>query len=37
VDLKRLYGRRLTAVEIDPSDLNALRLPLLPGDRITWN
>jgi hypothetical protein len=37
VELLRLHSGRLTPVEIDPSDLNALRLPLLPGDRINWD
>ncbi len=37
IELKRPYGRRLAPVEIDPTDPNALRLPLLPGDQITWN
>jgi hypothetical protein len=37
VELRRLYGRRLTQVELDPADPDALRLPLLPGDKITWD
>jgi len=37
VDLKRLYGERLTEVKLNPHDTNALRLPLLPGDQITWH
>ncbi len=37
VELLRLYAGRPTPVEIDPSDPNALRLPLLPGDKLTWN
>jgi hypothetical protein len=37
VELLRLHGNVLTPVEIDASDPQALRLPLLPGDRITWN
>ena len=37
VELSRLYNGRLSPVEIDPSDPNALRLPLLPGDQINWN
>jgi hypothetical protein len=36
VQLLRAYAGRLTPVEIDPSDPNALRLPLLPEDRIKW-
>jgi hypothetical protein len=35
--LLRLVGSRTTPVELDPSDPKALRLPLLPGDRIIWN
>ena len=34
VEVLRPYRGRLLPVEIDPSDPNALRLPLLPGDRI---
>lgn len=34
--LLRLHNGRLAPVEIDASDPNALRLPLLPGDRIEW-
>ncbi len=36
VEFLRLYRGRLTPVEIDASDAAALRLPLLPGDRIRW-
>jgi hypothetical protein len=36
VELLRLYVGRPTPVEIDPADPRALRLPLLPGDRIRW-
>ncbi|MFZ0594016.1 MAG: hypothetical protein WAM39_26400 [Bryobacteraceae bacterium] len=36
VELLRPYAGRPTPVEMDPSDPNAFRLPLLPGDRITW-
>jgi hypothetical protein len=36
-EMKRLYGGKLRPVKIDPRDPNALRLPLLPGDEITWN
>ena len=36
LELLRWYRGRLTPVEIDASDANALRLPLLPGDRINW-
>jgi hypothetical protein len=37
IQLLRAYAGRLTPVEIDPSDPNALRLPLLPGDQIAWD
>lgn len=37
VELLRLYSGRLTPVEIDSSDPNALRLPLLPGDHVNWD
>jgi hypothetical protein len=37
VELKRLYRGHLTAIKLDPGDANALRLPLLPGDHITWH
>jgi hypothetical protein len=37
MDLLRVYEGRLINVEIDPHDPQALRLPLLPGDRIHWN
>ncbi len=36
LELLRPYAGRLTPVEIDFSDPKALRLPLLPGDRIYW-
>jgi hypothetical protein len=36
VDLQRLYRGRLVPVEINESDPDALRLPLLPGDRVSW-
>jgi hypothetical protein len=35
--MKRLYAGRLAPIEINLHDPDALRLPLLPGDRITWN
>jgi hypothetical protein len=35
--LLRLSGNRITPVQLDPADPRALRLPLLPGDRIIWN
>jgi hypothetical protein len=34
--LSRLDNGVLTPVEVDAGDPNALRLPLLPGDRIEW-
>jgi hypothetical protein len=34
--LSRLDHGALTRVEVDAGDPNALRLPLLPGDRIEW-
>ncbi len=34
--LLRLHDGRLTPVELDANDPKALRLPLLPGDRIEW-
>jgi hypothetical protein len=36
VEMQRLDAGRLVPVEIDSNDPRALRLPLLPGDRITW-
>lgn len=36
VEVQRLYRGRMTPVMIDASDPAALRLPLLPGDRIQW-
>lgn len=36
VRLLRLYDGKLTPVEVQASDPMALRLPLLPGDRIEW-
>jgi hypothetical protein len=32
----RVYDGKLTPVEVEASDPMALRLPLLPGDRIEW-
>lgn len=37
VEVQRAYGHSRRPIEIDPSDPNALRLPLLPDDRIDWN
>lgn len=36
LSLHRRFNSKLTPVEIDPADLNARRLPLLPGDEISW-
>lgn len=36
VELSRPYIDRIAPVEIDSSDPEALRLPLLPGDRVKW-
>jgi hypothetical protein len=36
LQLLRLYAGKPTPVELDPHDPNALRMPLLPGDRIEW-
>jgi hypothetical protein len=35
--LSRLYQGHLAPVNIDSRDPNALRLPLVPGDRVDWN
>jgi hypothetical protein len=37
IELKRLYGGRLTPVKIDTADRNQMHLPLLPGDQVNWN
>ncbi len=37
LELKRFYAGRLTPVQINPRDADALHLPLLPGDHISWN
>ena len=37
LEMKRLYAGRLTPVKIDGGDPDALRLPLLPGDHVSWN
>jgi len=34
--LLRWHDGRLTPVDVDAGDANALRLPLLPGDRVEW-
>jgi hypothetical protein len=36
IRLRRLNDGRLVPVQVDPLDTNALKLPLLPGDRIEW-
>jgi hypothetical protein len=36
LQLLRLHHGKPTPVEVDPGDPNALRLPLLPGDRVEW-
>jgi hypothetical protein len=36
VEMLRLDAGRMVPVEIDWKDPAALKLPLLPGDRITW-
>jgi hypothetical protein len=36
LEMKRLYRGRLTPVKIDGRDEDALRLPVLPGDEVTW-
>jgi hypothetical protein len=35
VEVKRRYADRLVPIKVNPLDPNDLRLPLLPGDRIT--
>jgi len=37
VELLRPYAGHLAPVGINPGDPNALRLPLLPGDHVTWD
>lgn len=37
VEMKRLFRGKETRVEIKPTDAGALRLPLLPGDEISWH
>ena len=36
LQLLRLHDGQPTPVEMDAGDPNALRLPLLPGDRVEW-
>jgi hypothetical protein len=35
IELSRMYKGRLVPVELNAQDPNALRLPLLPGDRVS--
>ena len=37
LELLRNYEGRLAPVELTPTDRNALRLPLLPGDQLTFD
>lgn len=37
LQIKRLYAGQLLPIRIDIHKAGALRLPLLPGDQITWN
>jgi hypothetical protein len=37
LEMSRLYAGRLRPIKINFRDPGALRLPLLPGDEITWN
>ncbi len=37
LELFRIYNGRLTPVKLDANDAKALKLPLLPGDHVTWN
>lgn len=37
LQLLRRFQGRLRPVFLDPADPNALRLPLLPGDQVTWD
>ena len=37
LELWRLYNGRLTPVNLNINDPNALRLPLLPADHVNWN
>jgi hypothetical protein len=36
VELLRKYAGHLTPVKMDSADVNAMRLPLLPGDHVIW-
>ncbi|HXE13276.1 MAG TPA: hypothetical protein VN633_14210 [Bryobacteraceae bacterium] len=37
IKMQRLYAGRMIPLQVDADDPNALRLPLLPNDRIAWN
>ena len=37
IELYRPSAGRLTHVKVDPADPKAIRMPLLPGDRINWD
>jgi len=37
LEILRAFQGKLTPLEIDARDGNALRLPLLPGDHVNWN
>lgn len=37
LQMKRLFAGQLRPIRIDTNDPKSLLLPLLPGDRITWN
>ncbi|MDQ2946027.1 MAG: hypothetical protein M3Y27_08815 [Acidobacteriota bacterium] len=37
LDVRRLYQEKLTPIKINPQDANALKLPFVPGDQVTWN
>ena len=36
VYLRRLYAGRLTPLHLNPRDRDELKLPLLPGDHVSW-
>lgn len=36
LEMQRLYEGKPRIVKIDPRDAKELRLPLLPGDRVSW-
>jgi hypothetical protein len=37
LELSRMYAGRLVPVQMNANDPAALRLPLLPGDHVSWN